>query len=122
MVHNIRMLLKLAAAFYAQPSSMPPSQPVRDWLKRLPREDRLEIGGEIQSVQFGWPLGMPLVKHLQGDLWEVRSTLRNRIAHVIFAVHGNTMYLLHGFIKWSQKTPPAELALAEKRWKQIKPR
>jgi phage-related protein len=122
MVHNVNMLPKLAAAFYAQPGSVPPSQPVRDWLKRLPREDRLEIGGDIQSVQFGWPLGMPLVKHLQGDLWEVRSTLNNRIARVIFAVHGNTMYLLHGFIKSSQKTPPAELALAEKRWKQIKPR
>jgi hypothetical protein len=29
----------------------------------------------------------------------VRSTLNNRIARVIFAVHGNTMYLLHGFIQ-----------------------
>ena len=31
------------------------------------------------------------------------------------------MYLLHGFIKTSQKTPPEDIALAEKRWKQIKP-
>jgi phage-related protein len=121
MVHHPIMLPKLSAAFYSQPGSDLTSQPVRDWLKRLPREERLEIGSDIQSVQFGWPLGMPLVKHLRGDLWEVRSTLNNRIARVIFAVHGNTMYLLHGFIKSSQKTPPAELALAEKRWKQIKP-
>ena len=115
------MLPKLSAAFYSQPGSSPPSQPVREWLKRLPREERLEIGGDIQAVQFGWPLGMPLVKHLQGDLWEVRTMLATRIARVIFAVHGNAMYLLHGFIKKSQKTSPADLALAQKRWKQIKP-
>jgi phage-related protein len=64
---------------------------------------------------------MPLVKHLQGDLWEVRTQLANRIARVIFALDGNTMYLLHGFIKTTQKTTPADLALALKRWKQIKP-
>jgi phage-related protein len=66
-------------------------------------------------------LGLPLVGHLQGDLWEVRSRLATRIARVIFAAEGNTMYLLHGFIKTTQKTPPADLALAQKRWKQIKP-
>lgn len=115
------MLAKLSAAFFSQAGSEPPSQPVREWLRSLLREERLEIGGDIQSVQFGWPLGMPLVKHLQGDLWEVRSTLRTRIARVIFAVDGNTMYLLHGFIKSSQKTAPADLALAQKRWQQIKP-
>ena len=121
MVHNQGMLPKLKAAFYSQLGSDPPSQPVRAWLKRLPDEDRKEIGADIQSVQFGWPLGLPLVRHLRGDLWEVRSSLNNRIARVIFAVEADTMYLLHAFIKTTQTTPPAELALAEKRWKQIKP-
>ncbi len=115
------MLPKLSAAFYAQQGSDPPSQPVRDWLKRLSKEERAEVGGDIQAVQFGWPLGMPLVKHLQGDLWEVRTQLANRIARVIFAVEGSTMYLLHGFIKTTQKTAHADMALAQKRWKQLKP-
>ncbi len=95
--------------------------PVREWLLRLHKSERIEIGSDIQAVQFGWPLGLPLVRHLQGDLWEVRTSLVTRIARVIFAVDDNTMYLLHGFIKTTQKTPPADLALAEKRWKQIKP-
>ena len=112
---------KLKAVFFAQPGSIPPSQPVRDWLKGLPKEDRLEIGGDIQSVQYGWPLGLPLVRHLRGDLWEVRTNLANRIARVIFAVESDTMYLLHGFIKTTQKTQPEDLNLAEKRWKKIKP-
>ena len=115
------MLPKLKAAFFAQPGSDPPSQPVRNWLRGLPREERLEIGGDIQSVQFGWPLGLPLVRHLRGDLWEVRTSLGNRIARVIFAVENETMYLLHGFIKTTRKTPPDDLRLAEKRWKRIKP-
>ena len=114
------MLPKLKAAFFAQPGSDPPSQPVREWLKSLTRNDRLEIGGDIQAVQFGWPLGLPLVRHLRGDLWEVRTSLGNRICRVIFAVQGGTMYLLHGFIKTTQKTPPNELALAEKRWKMLR--
>jgi phage-related protein len=121
LVHNSCMLPKLKAAFYAQPGSEPPKQPVRDWLLSLPKAERTEIGGDIQAVQFGWPLGLPLVRHLQGDLWEVRTRLENRIARVIFAVEGNTMYLLHGFIKTTQKTPPPDLELALKRWKQIKP-
>lgn len=115
------MLPKLRAAFFAQPGSDPPAQPVRDWLRALPKNARVEIGGDIQSVQFGWPLGLPLVKHLQGDLWEVRTSLDNRIARVIFAVESETMYLLHGFLKTTRKTPPRDLRLAEKRWKMIKP-
>lgn len=114
------MLPKLKAAFFAQPGSDPPSQPVRDWLRELPKEERLEIGGDIQSIQFGWPLGLPLVRHLRGDLWEVRTSLGNRIARIIFAVEGGTMYLLHGFIKTTRKTPPDDLRLAERRWKCIK--
>jgi phage-related protein len=121
LVHNKNMLPKLKAVFYAQPGSEPPSQPVRDWLLRLDKAERVEIGSDIQAVQFGWPLGLPLVRHLQGELWEVRSHLTRRIARVIFAVEGNTMYLLHGFFKTTQKTPTQDLALAEKRWRQVKP-
>ena len=111
------MLPKLKAVFFTQPGSEPPSQPVRDWLKKLPIDERQEIGSDIQAVQFGWPLGLPLVRHLQGDLWEVRSRFPTRIARVIFAVEDGTIYLLHGFIKTTQKTPAEDLKLAEKRWK-----
>jgi phage-related protein len=90
------MLPKLSAAFYAQKGSNPPSQPVRDWLKSLTKEERTDVGGDIQSVQFGWPIGMPLVKHLQGDLWEVRTQLASRIARVIFCSGGQH----HVFVAW----------------------
>ena len=49
-----------------------------------------------------------------------QSAFASRIARVLFAVEGDTMYLLHGFIKTTTKTPQDDLALARKRWNKIK--
>ncbi len=88
------------------------NEPVREWLKELPRDDKRQIGEDIKTAQFGWPLGMPLIRKIEKDLWEVRTKLKNGIARVMFTVDGNTMILLHGFIKKSQKTPLNELRTA----------
>ncbi len=95
-------------------------QPVRDWLKGLPVEDRKTIGNDLKTAQFGWPIGMPLIRKLDADLWEARSRLHNRIARVIFTVEGDKMVLLHGFIKKSQKTPQSDLQLAKQRLKALR--
>lgn len=95
------------------------AEPVREWLQDLPAIDRKTIGEDIKTVQFGWPLGMPLVKHLGGDIWETRIRLDNRIARVLFALDGQTMVLLHGFIKKQQATPKPDLDLARDRLKQL---
>jgi len=95
------------------------TEPVREWLRGLPIEDRKAIGTDIKTVQFGWPLGMPLVRKLAPDLWEVRSRLNQRIARVLFTAVDQEMILLHGFIKKSQKTPGEDLALAKTRLRLI---
>jgi phage-related protein len=95
-------------------------EPVREWLKNLPVVDRRSIGEDIKTVQFGWPLGMPLVAHLDSGIWEVRTRLSTRIARVLFVLDGDTMVLLHGFIKKEQKTPKPELDLAKERLKLLK--
>ena len=46
------------------------SEPVRLWLKGLSATDRKTIGEDIKTVQLGWPLGMPLVRHLGGGISE----------------------------------------------------
>jgi phage-related protein len=95
-------------------------EPVREWLKELDRDDRREIGSDILAVQKGWPLSLPLCRSLGQGLWEVRSSLPSRrIARVIFAFDDDTIVLLHGFIKKTQKTPPGEIDTALKRWKEI---
>ena len=59
-------------------------EPVREWLKRLPGEDRKLIGYDIQTVEFGWPIGMPVCRPLEGGVYEVRTNLpRNRIARFV---------------------------------------
>lgn len=42
-----------------------------------------------------------------------------REARLIFAVSENSLVVLHGFIKKTQKTPPGEIVLARKRLKEI---
>ncbi|KPL62289.1 MULTISPECIES: type II toxin-antitoxin system RelE/ParE family toxin [Pseudomonas syringae group] len=91
------------------------NEPVREWLTDLPRDDRKAIGTDIKTVQFGWPIGMPVVRKMEADLWEVRTDLKNTIARVLFTLSGNTMVLLHGFIKKSDKTPASDLAVARRR-------
>lgn len=91
------------------------NEPVREWLKDLPPEERRRIGEDIKTVQYRWPLGMPLVDHLGGGLWEVRTRLPTRIARTLFIVHREEIVRLHGFIKKTQRTPTEDRALALKR-------
>lgn len=102
----------LEVRFYATDSG---SEPVREWLKLLPSEERRLIGEDIKAVQYRWPVGMPLVKKLSGKVWEVRTHLPTRIARMLFVVKEGQMVLLHGFIKKTQATPQADIRLAESR-------
>lgn len=102
----------LRVVFYRTASGR---EPVREWLRGLDRASRKSIGEDIKTVQYGWPLGMPLVRGLGDGLWEVRSRLRHGIARVIFFAEGDLMALVHGFIKKSRKTPKADLELARRR-------
>ena len=108
---------RLPVVFFATSAG---TEPVREWLKELDKDDRREIGSDILAVQQGWPLGLPLCRSLGHGLWEVRSSLSGgRIARVNFAFDDGTIVLLNGFIKKSRKTPPAEIDLALKRFKEM---
>jgi phage-related protein len=96
------------------------NEPVREWLKSLPRDDRRAIGEDIKTAQYGWPLGMPLIRKMERGLWEVRSHISTGIARVFFTVADGLMVLLHGFVKKSQKTPQNELDTAHRRLNNLK--
>ena len=109
---------KLTAHFFVFANG---NEPVREWLLDLSKEDRKIIGIDIKTVEFGWPIGMPVCRPLGKGLYEVRSTLSsNRISRVIFTVHKDLMILLHAFIKKTQSTPNKELAIALKRKGELK--
>lgn len=96
------------------------NEPVREWIRSLPGAEKRLIGVDIKTVQFGCPLGMPLVRNLCPGIWEVRTKLENKISRVLFTVFENEIILLHGFIKKTQKTPNNDLDLAIRRMKQIR--
>lgn len=100
---------RLTVYFYKAPGG---GQPVREWLLSLAVLDRRAIGTDIKLVQFAWPLGMPLVRSLGYELFEVRTGLQDRAARVIFYLDGAKMVLLHGFIKKQQKTAKEDLRIS----------
>jgi len=63
---------RLPARFYRSESGR---EPVQEWFKSLDASDRRIIGEDIKDVEFSWLIGMPLIRSLGRDIWEVRSTL-----------------------------------------------
>ena len=63
------------------------NEPVREWLKDLASDNKRIIGTDIKTIEYGWPIGMPVCKPLGRGLYEVRSNLvRGDIARVIFCI------------------------------------
>lgn len=110
------MELTLTVRFYCSASGR---EPVRDWLKAMSLDDRKVIGIDLKTVQYGWPLGMPLVRKMKRTLWEVRSNIPSGTVRILFTVVGAEMLLLHGFEKKSARTPTNELETALARLKEL---
>jgi phage-related protein len=104
---------KIPVVFFKTDSG---SEAVREWLlEGVTEEERKIIGKDVKVVQLSWPIGMPLVESFGDGLWQVRSTLSDRIARVFFTFNNSEIVLLHGFIKKARKTPKSDLELAKKR-------
>ena len=69
--------------------------------------------------EYGTQAGEPYVKHLDGDIWELRP-LRDRILFVGWT--NGSFVLLHQFIKKTQKTPAREIEKAKRELAYIKER
>jgi len=108
---------RVPAIFYCSSHG---NEPVREWLLYLSKEDGKAIGVDIQTVELGWPIGMPVCRPMGDGLYEVRTNLQDRrIGRVLFCIHSGHMVLLHGFVKKSQKTPKSDLDLAKKRKREV---
>ena len=97
------------------------TEPVREWLKDLPEQDRREVGKDLMRAQWRWPVGMPLCRPMGDGLWEIRTNLpSSRIARVLVCIDEGELVALHAFIKKTQKTPTDELGIARKRQKELR--
>ena len=79
-------------------------QPAFDYLKALSerndKDSRIKLNKHNDYLQalaeYGLSLGEPYIKHLQGDIWELRP-LRDRS---LFALWENDSFvILHSFVK-----------------------
>ena len=94
-------------------------EPVLEYLRELSRkkdkDSRIKankINDYIEVlIQYGTQAGEPYIKHLDGDIWELRP-LRDRILFVAW-VNGSFV-LLHHFMKQTQKTPAREIDKAKR--------
>lgn len=93
-------------------------EPLKEYLKELgaktDKNSRInfnKIRDYIKILsEYGTRAGEPYVKHLDGEIWELRP-LRNRI--LFFAYDGKQYILLSHFIKKTQKTPKREIEKAK---------
>ncbi len=94
-------------------------EPVLDYLRELSnkkdKDSRIKsnkINDYIETLkQYGTTIGEPYIKHLDGEIWELRP-IRDRI--LFAAWHNGGFVLLHSFIKKTQKTPAREIKKAKR--------
>lgn len=94
-------------------------EPVKEYFEQLAarkdKDSRIKFNKIRDYVKvlsdYGTRAGEPYVKHLEGDIWELRP-LRDRI--LFAAWNGREFVLLHQFMKQTQKTPPREIERAKK--------
>ncbi len=90
--------------------------PVLDWLRSLPKRERVAIGLDLQRLEYRWPVGMPHSRSFGRGLHELRSNLPGgRTARLLFFVANSQLIIVGGFIKKTQATPRDEIVVARAR-------
>ena len=95
------------------------NEPVKEYIISLKVKNTKDSLIKLQKIQDylnilkvnGTRTGLPYVRHLDGDIWELRP-LKDRI--LFFGYDGNNIILLSHFRKMTQKTPPREIKKANK--------
>ena len=88
--------------------------PVRDFLAGLDAKAQIRFAWSIEQLRRrNTQARPPLVRHLEGKLWELREESSTNIYRLLYVfASGRRIVFLHGFQKKSQKTPRREIATA----------
>ena len=100
------------------------NKPARDYIKALRKKkdknSRIKADRITQYLRYlqtdGTFIGQPIVKHIEGDIWELRPD-KERIFFVVYLE--GVFVLLHAFTKKTQKTPEKELERARAEYKDL---
>lgn len=93
------------------------TEPVREFLKSLDQKTQIRFEWSIEQLRIrNVKTTEPLVKHIDGKLWELRRASSGNIYRVMyFFFTGRKIVLVHGFQKKTQKTPSKEIETAAQR-------
>ena len=102
-------------------------EPVIEYLEELASKSDKDSMIKLKKIQdyinilrqYGKLAGEPYIKHLDGDIWELRP-IRDRILFVGW--HQGSFVLLHHFMKKTQKTPKREIEKAKRELRDLKER
>lgn len=93
--------------------------PVKDFIEKLEKPIYVKILQSIHLIESnGIFIKPPYVKKIQDNIWELRISKKIQV-RIFYCFYKNAFYLLHAFIKKSQKTPRNELKIALDRVKNI---
>ena len=95
--------------------------PVEEGIDDLSLPDQAKIYAYIEKLEeFGYRLGVPFVKSIEGKIKELRIPVSPGQYRIFFFFHcREDFFLLHGFLKKTQKTPLKEIDVARKRMRYI---
>jgi phage-related protein len=103
-----------SVGFYVEDSGR---DPVGDFLRGLEDRTQARFLRAIEQLQIrNVQAREPLVRHLEGKLWELRVESQTNIYRLLyFFFVGRRIVFVHGFQKKTQRTPRAEIELASRR-------
>ena len=90
-------------------------RPVAEFIGDLSDADAAAIAAAMKEVALD---GLPAARHLRGDIYEVRADGDRATYRILFAVagkRGQVLLALEAFGKKTRRTPPATIAVAERR-------
>ena len=92
-------------------------EPAKQFIDSLPEKARAQVIRKIELLgKYGVLLKEPYARHIRGKIWELRIMAGKGYIRVFyFSYTGRRLILLHAFLKKTDKTPPAEIDVAEKR-------
>lgn len=92
---------------------------VKRFIKSLQKPSEAKLSRLIVLLgKYGQDLGMPRVKYVVNGIYELRVRGQQEV-RVFFIFHNKHVYLLHGIIKKTQKTPKKELEIAKRRKQEL---
>ena len=93
------------------------SSPIREFLQSLDLKTQARFMWSIEQLRVRNVRAQePLVRHLEGKLWELREESSTNIYRLLyFFFSGRRIVFVHGFQKKTQKTPRHEIEIALQR-------